>query len=93
VAPGSQFTPGAVGCAASHFRIWQQTVESATPALVFEDDAILRNDIKERLDVLLPALTDRDYIALGYNTDVVLDLDWAPGHESDNGVPAQIPER
>ena len=79
VAPGTQFTPGAGGCAASHFRIWQQTVESGTPALVFEDDAILRNDIKERLDVLLPALTNWDYIALGYNTDLVLDLDWAPG--------------
>jgi glycosyl transferase, family 25 len=79
VAPGAQFTPGAVGCAASHFRIWRQTVEAETPALVFEDDAILRNDIRERLDVLLPALTNWDYFALGYNTDVVLDLEWAPG--------------
>jgi glycosyl transferase family 25 len=79
VAPGAQFTPGAVGCAASHFRIWQQTVEAGTPALVFEDDAILRNDIRERLDVLLPALANWDYIALGYNTDVVLELEWAPG--------------
>jgi glycosyl transferase, family 25 len=79
VAPGSQFTPGAVGCAASHFRIWQQTVEAETPALVFEDDAVLRNDIEERLDSLLPTLTNWDYMALGYNTDVVLDLDWAPG--------------
>jgi glycosyl transferase family 25 len=79
VAPGAQFTPGAVGCAASHYRIWQQTVESGTPARVFEDDAILRNDIKGRLDFLLSALANWDYIALGYNTDVVLDLDWAPG--------------
>jgi GR25 family glycosyltransferase involved in LPS biosynthesis len=79
VAPGAQLTPGAVGCAASHFRIWQQTVEAGTPALVFEDDAVLRNDIKARLDFLLSGLTDWDYIALGYNTDVVLDLDWAPG--------------
>lgn len=82
VAPGAQFTPGAVGCAASHFRIWQQTVESETPALVFEDDAVLRNDIKERLDFLLSGLTSWDYIALGYNTDVALDLEWAPGMRS-----------
>jgi len=79
VAAGSQFMPGAVGCAASHFRIWQQTAESGAPALVFEDDAVLRNDIKERLDFLLSTLTNWDYIALGYNTDLVLDLDWAPG--------------
>jgi glycosyl transferase, family 25 len=79
VAPGTEFTAGAVGCAASHFRIWQQTVETGTPALVFEDDAILRNDIKERLDALLPVLTNWDYIALGYNTDVALDVEWAPG--------------
>jgi glycosyl transferase family 25 len=79
VVPGSQFTLGAVGCAASHFRIWQQTVESGTPALVFEDDAVLRNDIKERLDFVLSTLMNWDYIALGYNTDLVLDLEWAPG--------------
>jgi GR25 family glycosyltransferase involved in LPS biosynthesis len=79
VAPGAQLTAGAVGCAASHFRIWQQTVASGTQALVFEDDAVLRNDIKERLDFLLSTLTSWDYIALGYNTDLVLDLDWAPG--------------
>jgi GR25 family glycosyltransferase involved in LPS biosynthesis len=79
VAPGAQFTPGAVGCAASHFGIWQQTAESGTPALVFEDDAVLRNDFKERLDFLLSDLTNWDYIALGYNTDAILDLEWAPG--------------
>jgi GR25 family glycosyltransferase involved in LPS biosynthesis len=82
IAPGSEFTAGAVGCAASHFRIWQQTVESGAPALVLEDDAILRNDIEERLDLLLPALTNWDYVALGCNTDVVLDLEWAPGMRS-----------
>jgi len=79
VAPGTRFTPGAIGCAASHLRIWQQTVESETPAVVFEDDAVLRNDAKERLEVLLTTLTSWDYIALGYNTDIILDVDWAPG--------------
>jgi len=82
VEPGTQFTPGAVGCAASHFRIWQQVVESETPALVFEDDAVLRNDIQARLDFLLAGLTNWDYIALGYNMDVLLDVDWAPGMRS-----------
>jgi GR25 family glycosyltransferase involved in LPS biosynthesis len=82
VAPGTEFTPGAVGCAASHFRIWQRTVEAGTPALVFEDDAILRNDVKERLDLLLPGLTNWDYVALGYNQNQVVNLEWAPGMSS-----------
>jgi glycosyl transferase, family 25 len=82
VVPGVQLTPGAVGCAASHFRIWMQTVESGVSALVFEDDAIIRDDISERLGLLLPTLKDWDYITLGYNTDSILDLELAPGMKS-----------
>ncbi len=82
VAPGAQLTAGAVGCAASHFRIWVRTIELGVPTLVFEDDAIIRDDINQRLDLLLPTLKDWDYITLGYNTDSVLDLDLAPGMRS-----------
>lgn len=82
VVSGAQFTPGAVGCAASHLRIWQQTVQSEVPALVFEDDAIVRNDITERLDVLR-RLKDWDYVALGYNTDSILELELTPGFKSE----------
>ncbi|QPF94214.1 glycosyltransferase family 25 protein [Bradyrhizobium commune] len=81
VVPGAQFTPGAVGCAASHFRIWQQTAQSEMPALVFEDDAIVRNDIGERLDVL-HRLADWDYVALGYNIDSIVELELTPGFKS-----------
>jgi GR25 family glycosyltransferase involved in LPS biosynthesis len=81
VVPGAQFTPGAVGCAASHFRIWQQTAQSEAPALVFEDDAIIRNDITEHLDVL-QRLEDWDYVALGYNIDSILELELAPGFKT-----------
>ncbi|WP_212425228.1 glycosyltransferase family 25 protein [Bradyrhizobium manausense] len=81
VVPGAQFTAGAVGCAASHVRIWQQTLQSGIPALVFEDDAIIRHDITERLDVLR-GLKDWDYVALGYNTDTTLEVELAPGFKS-----------
>ena len=81
VVPGAQFTPGAVGCAASHVRIWQQTIQSDVPALVFEDDAIIRNDIIERLDVLR-GLKDWDYVALGYNVDSILEVELTPGFKS-----------
>ena len=82
VVSGAQFTPGAVGCAASHFRIWQQTAQSEVPALVFEDDAIIRNDIIERLD-FLRRLDAWDYVALGYNTDSILELELTPGFKSE----------
>ncbi|MDN5002303.1 glycosyltransferase family 25 protein [Bradyrhizobium sp. GCM10027634] len=81
VVPGSQFTAGAVGCAASHVRIWQQTIQSGIPALVFEDDAIVRHDITERLDVVR-RLEDWDYVALGYNTDSTLEVELTPGFRS-----------
>jgi glycosyl transferase family 25 len=82
VAPGARFTKGAVGCAASHWRIWKWAAEHGVPALVFEDDATIRHDINERLATLLPALGNWDYVALGYNIDSVLDVEFAPGMRS-----------
>ena len=82
VAPGARFTSGAVGCAASHSRIWKSVVEHGVPALVFEDDVTIRHDINERLATLLPALGNWDYVALGYNTDAVLEVEPAPGMKS-----------
>lgn len=82
VAPGTRFTRGAVGCAASHMRFWAWVIEHDAPALVFEDDATLRHDIHERLAELLPTLDNWDYITLGYNIDSVLDIEFAPGMQS-----------
>jgi glycosyl transferase, family 25 len=82
VVPGARFTPGAVGCGASHFRIWQQTILSEVPALVFEDDAIIRHDLNARLSKLLTAIGNWDFLTLGYNTDSVLDVEFAPGMNS-----------
>lgn len=79
VARGSQFTRGAVGCAASHMRIWNAVAQQSEPALVFEDDATVRFDINERLAELLPRLGNWDYVTLGYNIDAVLDIEFAPG--------------
>jgi glycosyl transferase family 25 len=82
VAPGARFTKGAVGCAASHSRIWTSVAEQGVPALVFEDDVTIRHDINERLAALLPALGNWDYVALGYNTDAILEVEPAPGMKS-----------
>ena len=82
VAPGTRFTRGAVGCAASHRQVWSRVVEQGVPALVFEDDATVRHDINERLAELLPKLGNWDYVTLGYNIDSVLDIEFAPGMKS-----------
>jgi GR25 family glycosyltransferase involved in LPS biosynthesis len=90
VAPGARFTRGAVGCAASHSRIWKSVVEQGVPALVFEDDAAIRHDVNERLATLLPALGNWDYVAVGYNTDAVLEVEPAPGMKT---VMTSLPKR
>src|SRR5882757_557623 len=82
IAFGSKFTKGAAGCAASHFRIWKKLVEENVPAVVFEDDATIRHDLDERLALLLPALEDWDFVALGYNIDSILDVEFAHGMKS-----------
>jgi glycosyl transferase, family 25 len=92
VAPGALFTKGAVGCAASHWRIWKWVVEQGVPALVFEDDATIRHDINERLATLLPTLGNWDYVALGYNIDSVLDIEFAPGMKSVMAFQPQQPD-
>jgi GR25 family glycosyltransferase involved in LPS biosynthesis len=78
VTPGSRFTKGALGNAASHRKIWQWVVEQNMAALVFEDDATVRHDAQEKLATLtLPE--NWDYLAIGYNTDAVLDVGFASG--------------
>ncbi len=82
IAPDSKLTKGAIGCGASHFRIWKETVEANTPALVFEDDAVIRNDLNAVLPALLADLENWDILVLGYNTDSILDLEIARGMSS-----------
>ncbi len=82
IAPGAKLTKGAIGCGASHFRIWKQAVESNAPALVFEDDAVIRNGFEQALAPLLSSLENWDFLALGYNTDSILDLEIARGMNS-----------
>jgi len=79
MAPNTKLTKGAIGCAVSHFRIWQQVVEKKEPVIVFEDDAVIRDDFTAVLSKLLPGLPGWDYIALGYNTDSILDVEIARG--------------
>ncbi|MBW7974681.1 glycosyltransferase family 25 protein [Bradyrhizobium sp. BR 10289] len=82
VAPGSKFTRGAVGGAASLWRILNWIAGQNEPALVFEDDCTIRHDVIARLQELLPSLENWDFLVLGYNTDSVLDIEIALGMKS-----------
>jgi GR25 family glycosyltransferase involved in LPS biosynthesis len=82
VVPGTKFSKGSIGCAVSHYRLWQQAVEINEPILVFEDDAAVRDDFNGIYPALLAALESWDYFTFGYNTDSILDIEWARGMTS-----------
>lgn len=82
MAPGTRLTKGAIGCGASHQRIWKEVAQASEPALVFEDDAILRNDIVPAVSALLAGMENWDILVLGYNTDSIVDLAIARGISS-----------
>jgi glycosyl transferase, family 25 len=73
------YTPGAIGLAMSHLALWRRCAEQGKHLVVFEDDAVVRNDIKERLIALAGQGDEWDFILLGYNTDAELELNIAPG--------------
>src|SRR2546423_9478984 len=39
------YTPGMIGCAASHFSLWTEAKPTQSNLLVFEDDAYCRHDV------------------------------------------------
>lgn len=60
-------TPGQVGCALSHMRLWQALEHSATPALIFEDDAQLPRDWRTLLDAVVRSVpAGVDVVFLGH---------------------------
>jgi GR25 family glycosyltransferase involved in LPS biosynthesis len=91
VVPGTKFTKGSIGCAISHFRLWQQCIEKGEPILVFEDDAAVRNDFNEIFPRLLAGLDGWDYLTFGYNTDSILDIEIANGITSAIAFSPQYP--
>ena len=91
VLPGKKFTKGSIGCAVSHFRLWQQCIEKGEPILVFEDDVAVRNDFNEAFAKLLAELESWEYLTFGYNTDSILDIEIADGIRSAVAFTPQYP--
>lgn len=79
--PDLRYSTGALGCAASHFRLWEHVAQGHVPVAVLEDDAVAHQDL-ELLVHRLRAETlprDWDYLALGYNMDCPVQVELLPG--------------
>jgi GR25 family glycosyltransferase involved in LPS biosynthesis len=74
------YTPGALGNALSHRRLWQRCAATEQPIIVFEDDAWIRTDFRSIVSAAVPERTDVwDIIFCGYNFDTILEFELVPG--------------
>mgnify|MGYP001167765978 FL=1 len=64
---GRMLTQGEVSCFLSHRRIWQQVVEAGKPGVIFEDDALIEDELCQFLDRLNGASARFDVVLLGHS--------------------------
>jgi len=70
---------GAYGCALSHLRLWEMTIDKNFPITVAEDDAIFRHDFLVQSNKVISTLpSDWDFILWGWNFDSVLSVNLLP---------------
>lgn len=70
IAPGLDYSPGALGCALSHIRLWQHAVEQNVPLTIFEDDAFGHPQFNEHWRTVAAKLPDDwDAVLWGYVYD------------------------
>jgi GR25 family glycosyltransferase involved in LPS biosynthesis len=73
------FSPGALGNALSHKKLWDPAVQRGTAVTVAEDDAILNRHFARKADDTLQRLPqDWDIILWGWNFDSILDVELLP---------------
>jgi glycosyl transferase family 25 len=70
----AHYPAGTIGNSLSHRALWHRCAEQEKNFLVFEDDAVVRHDIKAMLVRLLGSISAWDIVLLGYNFDSVLDF-------------------
>ncbi|MGY3698533.1 GR25 family glycosyltransferase involved in LPS biosynthesis/glycosyltransferase involved in cell wall biosynthesis/lysophospholipase L1-like esterase [Bradyrhizobium sp. USDA 3240] len=70
IAPGLDYSAGALGCALSHINLWQKAASQDQPLTIFEDDALSHPAFDEhRLSVLAQMPSDWDIILWGFIYD------------------------
>jgi FkbM family methyltransferase len=70
-APPQMASPGVIGCASSHLRIWEECVRDDVPYLVMEDDVVFCDRFCDNLSKIWADLDDLengwDVVFLGYH--------------------------
>lgn len=64
---GRMLTKGEVSCFLSHRRIWQEVIVSGKVGVIFEDDALIDNEIQHFLDCLSMTSIAFDVVLLGHS--------------------------
>jgi glycosyl transferase, family 25 len=78
--PRVKYTNGALGCAFSHFSLWDRAVTEGAAVTVCEDDAVFNQGFEHQAARLLNGLpTDWDFVLWGWNFDSILLVDALPG--------------
>jgi glycosyl transferase, family 25 len=85
------YQPGAIGVAMSHLALWRRCAGQPKYFVVFEDDAVAREDIKARLLDSIGQLAEWHIVLLGYNTDGPLEFSIAPGISFGGGFSVRHP--
>lgn len=66
----TNFSPGALGNALSHHKLWLEASTAPAPTFICEDDACLRGDFAAQAQGLLSQIAaDWDIVFFGYNTN------------------------
>jgi GR25 family glycosyltransferase involved in LPS biosynthesis len=74
------YTKGALGCAFSHFALWDEAIENGEARTICEDDAIFNLHFHAASSEVIKSLpVDWDIVLWGWNFDRFLLLDFLPG--------------
>jgi GR25 family glycosyltransferase involved in LPS biosynthesis len=72
-ASSGRVTDGMLGCALSHWSLWQEAIKSNSGLLILEDDVIVHPGLSEHVATLASRLPDADIVLFGLNTNSVMD--------------------
>lgn len=67
-------SPGTIGVAMSHKRLWEATIADDKPRVIFEDDVYIREDARDVFTAAVARLKTWDVILLAYNTDALVEF-------------------
>ena len=70
------YSPGALGIAMSHRRLWELCRDSGRPMIIFEDDAFVPDSMRHWAAPIAREMTGEgcDLLYIGYNRDAILSL-------------------